>query len=153
MRTITANTFTSLYDNIEDRLRLVINYQDIENRVDFMITRAFAINLIPAAEEFIDNYYKDEIYPENNLTVSSQDNTNNLVSKTDNVNLEFLRTTEELLLELNFSFNKETKQTVLTFKSKNILVGSTFDAQTISQTFKIIKSSIPFIGWGISHNF
>ena len=38
-KTILANTFTPLYDELEDRIRIVVNYQDIQNRIDFVITR------------------------------------------------------------------------------------------------------------------
>ena len=153
MKNITANTFTPLYDELEDRLRLVINYQDVQNRVDLMITRAFTLNLIPAAEEFIDKHYKNAELVEDNVTINFEDSNNQSVSKTDDVNLELLRTQEILLIEVNFAYDDNTKQTLLTFKSKDISTTALFDAHTIAQTFKVIKSSIPFIKWGISHHF
>ncbi|MEA2099207.1 MAG: hypothetical protein U9P72_03660 [Campylobacterota bacterium] len=154
MKNISANTFTPIYDQVEDRLRLVINYQDIQSRVDFMITRSFILNLIPAAEEFIDKHYPDEILL-NDTTVKTNFNVqeNTGVSKTDNTNLELLRTQEELLLEVNFSFDINTKQTVITFSSKNVIAKAVLDSNTMQQTISVIKSSIPYIQWGFSHNF
>lgn len=154
MKNISANTFTPIYDQVEDRLRLVINYQDIQSRVDFMITRSFILNLIPAAEEFIDKHYPDEILL-NDTTVKTNFNVqeNTGVSKTDNTNLELLRTQEELLLEVNFSFDINTKQTVITFSSKNVIAKAVLDSNTMQQTISVIKSSIPYIKWGFSHNF
>lgn len=38
---IEAKTYTCHYIDKEDRLLLTINYQDIEKRIDFWITRAF----------------------------------------------------------------------------------------------------------------
>ncbi len=141
-RIVTANTFTPTYDEVEDRLRLVINYQDMQNRIDLMITRNFVLKLIPTTEEFIGKFYEDE-----NL------DKNESVSQTDSVNLELLRTDEELLLEVNFSFDSNTKQTLVTFNSKNIIVKASFDAGMMRQILSVIKSAIPYIKWGIAHNF
>lgn len=40
---IVGTTFTPLYNPIEDRICLVINYQDPYARADFMITRSFTL--------------------------------------------------------------------------------------------------------------
>ncbi|MDO8454806.1 MAG: hypothetical protein Q7S59_09570 [Sulfurimonas sp.] len=148
-RNIIANTFTPSYDELEDRLRLVINYQDMQNRVDLMITRSFVLNLIPTAEEFIERYYA-HIEPQ---IIQQSENQNQSLSKTDSVNLELLRTSEELLREVSFYFDADTKQTTITFHSKNSAVQTTLDAALLSQIFQVIKSAIPYIKWGISTHF
>ncbi len=148
-KNIIANTFTPSYDELEDRLRLVINYQDMQNRVDFMITRSFVLNLIPTAEEFIERYYT---HLEPHIIQQTQ-NKNEAISKTDNVNLELLRTSEELLTEVTFSFDINTKLTIVTFNSKNSVAQATLDAVLLSQIFQVIKSAIPYIKWGISSHF
>jgi len=154
MKNIIANTFTPIYDQVEDRIRLVINYQDIQNRVDFMITRAFMLNLIPATEEFMYKHYPDEnMVDDFTLTSDKSVNDDTSVSKTDNVNLELLRTSEELLIEVNFSFDINTKQTVITFRSENIIARAAFDVKTMGQTLDVIKSAIPYIKWGFSSSF
>ena len=153
MKNISANTFTPIYDKIEDRLRLVINYQDIQNRVDFMITRSFILNLIPAAEEFIDKYYTDKLLVQNSSREPLQEKKSDGLSQTDGVNLELLRTNEELLLEVNFSFNSNTQQTIVTFSSKHNIAKAVLDATTMQQTFSVIKLAIPNIKWGISYQF
>lgn len=156
-KNILAKTFTPLYDETEDRLRVVINYQDIHSRVDFMITRNFILNLIPTAEEFILKQYGDMSSSPQLMVVPKkeemQSNKNNTLSPTDHVNLELLRTSEELLTEVNFSFNLSTKQTIVTFNSKNIVSKSALDASSLVQIFQVIKSAIPYIKWGISRNF
>jgi len=152
MKNIAAQTFTPIYDQVEDRLRLVINYQDIQNRVDFMITRSFILNLLPAAEEFMDKHYIEDIVAPSVEPSTKQKNDEGL-SQTDGVNLELLRTSEELLLEVNFSFNTSTQQTSITFSSKNIQSVAILDSFMMQQTFKVIKSAIPYLKWGISHQF
>jgi len=148
-RNITAKTFTPIYDSIEDRLRLVINYQDIQNRVDLMITRSFILDLIPSAEEFIAKYYGELDFEVNTQSEIKERST----SKTDNVNLELLRTNEELLQEVNFSYDPNSKHTILTLSSKNIVAKTELDSFMLQQIIQVIKSSIPYIKWGISHYF
>lgn len=152
MKNIAAKTFTPIYDQVEDRLRLVINYQDIQNRVDFMITRNFILNLIPSAEEFMEKHYVEDT-TNSIVEPKTKAQNNEGISQTDGVNLELLRTSEELLLEVNFSFNPNTKQTTITFSSKNIQSLAVLDSSMMQQTFKVIKSAIPFLKWGISHHF
>lgn len=148
-KNITAKTFTPIYDELEDRLRLVVNYQDIYNRVDFMITRNFILNLIPTAEEFMARHYGVV-----DFEATPQLETNDKVmSKTDNVNLELLRTNDDLLLEVNFSFDINSKRTILTLSSKNIVANADLDGFMLSQIFQVIKSAIPYIRWGISYHF
>ncbi len=148
-KNITAKTFTPIYDSIEDRLRLVINYQDIQNRVDLMITRSFILDLIPSAEEFIAKYYGELNFEANTQLEIKERST----SKTDNVNLELFRTSEELLLEVNFSYDPNSKHTVLTLSSKNIVAKTELESFMLQQIIQAIKSAIPYIKWGISHYF
>lgn len=154
-KNIIANTFTPVYDELEDRLRVAINYQDIQNRVDFMITRNFILNLIPSAEEFILKHYNAQPLTQDSLTVSAEANSseNEALSKTDSVNLELYRTDEELLLEVNFSFDTATKNTLLTFSSKNVTAKIALDVLMLQKIIHVIKSAIPFIKWGISRHF
>ncbi|EQB34343.1 hypothetical protein M947_11275 [Sulfurimonas hongkongensis] len=167
-REIVANTFTPTYDELEDRLRFVINYQDIQNRVDFMITRSFIINLISTAEEFIAKHYstadfkktliqhnikKQESQEKLEHTKSQQSQEDRVLLKTDSANLELLRTDEELLLEVKFFFDINSKHTTLTFNSKNITAKADLDGFMLMQVFQVMKSAIPFIKWGISYNF
>jgi len=153
MRKISANTFTPIYDQVEDRIRLVINYQDIQNRVDFMITRSFILNLVPAAEEFMAKHHSEKPLLQNSLKESVQGKQSDGLSQTDGVNLELLRTNEELLLEINFAFDLNTQQTIVTFSSKNTTTKASLDSITMQQTFSVIKSAIPYIKWGISYQF
>ncbi|MDQ1267715.1 MAG: hypothetical protein QG560_358, partial [Campylobacterota bacterium] len=87
---------------------------------------------------------------QSDVGLKSQDKS---VSKTDNINLELLKTDEELLTEVNFSFNVKSKRTVLTFSSKNIVAKADLDAFMLSQIFQVIKSAIPYMRWGISRHF
>ena len=152
-KTITANDFTPIYDTLEDRIRLVLNYQDINNRVDFMITRSFLLNLIPTAEEFIEQSYGTEDVVQEKVAVAHVNEPNKALNQTDTANLELFKKDEELLLEVNFAFNKQKKITKVAFSSKTVVVNAQLNASTIREVFKMIKLAIPRIKWGIAYNF
>jgi hypothetical protein len=155
IKEILAQTFTPQYDEIEDRIRLVVNYQDIENRVDFMITRNFILNLIPTIDEFILNHYSNNLHDEALFTTSNfEKNGENNLSQTDNSNLELLKTEDQLLVKVNLSYDQNSKNTVLSLYSKNhIIAKASVDSNMLQQILKVIKKSIPNFRWGISQHF
>jgi len=59
---------------------------------------------------------------------------------------------DELLIEVKFSFVKKTKSTIVVFESKSTQATARLGADSLKQIFTIIKQSIPFFSWGISHN-
>jgi hypothetical protein len=152
---IVAKTFTPLYDELEDRLRLVVNYDDIKNRVDFMITRSFILNLVPSIDEFILKHYPNDLIIEDNITIQAKSETakSENVSKTDNVNLELLKTDEELLIKVDMSYDQNSKNTLLVLYSKRYSAKALIDGDMFQQVLKVLKSSIPYFKWGISQNF
>ncbi len=161
-RIIQAKTFTPIYDQIEDRLRVVINYEDMQNRVDLMITRSFILNLIPSLDDYIFQYYADTIYCEDddyeesiqeNSEITKNKKSDKNISKTDNTNLNLYRISEELLLKVDLTYNKQSKQTLIVFTSKESIIKSQLDGLLFQQIVKIIKSNIPYIKWGISKYF
>lgn len=154
MKQIIANTFTPTYDVIEDRIRLSINYEDMKNRVDFMITRSFILNLLPTAEEFTLKYYGVEFssYTKNNIEEIKQTEQKAL-SSTDMSNLELFKIQDELLREVNFSIDPKTRDITVKFSSSTTMAIASFDVNMFEQLFSVIKASIPFIKWGVSPNF
>ena len=156
-REVIAINFTPKYDMIEDRIRLSINYNDIQNRVDFMITRAFILKILPHIDEYMLKFYNTELDSPLPSVSKSQSLKEEIplsasTSKTDNTNLELYKTEDELLTTVNFSYIKKTKMSVLKFYSQNYQATAQLDVESLKQVFKVIKSTIPFFSWGISHN-
>lgn len=164
-KSIVANTFTPMYDEIEDRLRLSINYQDVKSRIDFMITRNFVIKLLPALEEYIYKYYPDahdttEKIHTPNTTQTPKEANAELIKKTENLSatdgndFNLYKSEEDLLVKIDFQFDKKTKRTKLIFVSKNEHTAvSIVEAKLLQQIMYTIKSSIPSFSWGISSSF
>jgi hypothetical protein len=156
-REVVALTFTPKYDIVEDRIRLSINYNDIKNRVDFMITRAFILKLLPYLDEYMFKFYNTELTASTNIPELKDVDEKKIpvstsTSKTDNTNLELYKQDDELLITVNFSYIKKTKISILKFQSENSQAVAQLNGESIKQVFMIIKSTIPFFSWGISHN-
>jgi len=164
MTKITIHTLTTAYDDKEDRIRLSINYQQIENRIDLMVTRSFILDLVPSLEEYIQTYYSDslEIAPKiqtkTEPTVSQTRRAHkihkeNTVSKTNMEDLALYRSKEELLITAKLSFNKETKYTYIRFLTQKTEVVLNCDVEILKNILHAIKKPIPLIPWGISKYF
>jgi hypothetical protein len=138
MKKIIADTFTPLYDAIEDRIRLVINYQNIDSRVDLMITRSFILEFLPTMDEFVLN--KDpEVSPSSTTT--------------DNIDLELYKKQDELLTKVDFAFYQQTQQTQLKLYTKDTQIEAPLDKELLKNLLRVIKASVPYINWGISPDF
>ena len=163
---IQINTLTSTYDKLEDRIRLCVNYKDINNRVDFMVTRAFILELIPSLEEYIESYYPNnkKVIIENNKqnikvpvreTPKQANKQNSLpLEKTNMEDLALYKVKDELLVSTKLSFDKEKKYTFIKFISKNKTEASlNCDLTMLENIIYTLKSSIPSLNWGISKHF
>ena len=145
MKEIVAQTFTPLYDEVEDRIRLIINIDDFYTRVDIMITRALILKLVPLLEDFYDkNYVDDEVYQldiENSTEKKSGNSTT--VSKKDG----------QLLQSVNLSFSAKEAITIVKFQTSSIMITANFDKNLFKEFTKVLKNAIPKIGWGIGFSF
>lgn len=151
---ITAKTFTPIYDELEDRVRLVVNYQSLDDRIDFMITRNFMIQLIPTLEEYMEQYYvqllvEDEVIQVEKKTTSTQQT----LSQTDSTDLQLYRTHEELLIKINLSYLSQTEQTLLSLYSATSSSSIQLNGSILQTFIKTVKASIPYSRWGISPYF
>ena len=155
MNKILVNTFTSIYDEIEDRIILVINYEEIHNRVDFMITRSFILKLLPTADEFLmQHYWGKEVQSDTiNLSSPAIDDKKSTLQQTNNVNLELFSKEKELLQEVNFAYIEDKKLTTFSLSSTKTLAVASLEYIMLKQLFDTIKASIPNFAWGISVHF
>jgi len=156
MQNIQIKTLTPTYDKVEDRIRFSINYQDIDNRIDLMITRSLIIQLLPILEEYIYKYYpnltiQDEIVQiKVNDEVVNDDNT----SSTNMEDILLYKSLEDLLVTINLKYDATNQYTQLEFISKDNHKASTIcDVNMLQSIIKSLKSSIPHFSWGIATHF
>jgi hypothetical protein len=139
---IEAKTFTPIYDSVEDRIRLIINYEDMQNRVDMMITRAFIIKLIYLIEDYLaNNFISDD-------TKLQEQTEQNYTTKTKDEYID-LTIQEELLLEVNLTLLEDKKNVLFTLNSKNITTKSILNKDILKLFVENLKKSIPKYDWGI----
>lgn len=159
MKKINAISFTPKYDALEDRIRISINYDDLNNRIDFMMTRSFMLKLFPVVDEYMLKFYGTELSIQSTKSVMapSQKKENIMsitsTSVTDGSNLELYKQQDELLLEVKFSYVKNTTSSVIEFISKESNATARLNSNDLKQVFTIIKSTVPSFSWGISHSF
>lgn len=146
-KTITARTFTPTYDISEDRIRLAINYEDYENRIDLMITRRFALQLIPTLEE-----HSQARTPSSSNTDENDETKKDILHQTDGTNLELLQAETILLEEVNIK-KDEANNIILTMQCKTATVVALLDAKTMQEFCRVLKASVPKVEWGIGYNF
>jgi hypothetical protein len=142
---INAQTFTPMYSQSEDRIRLVINYADYSNRIDLWLTRAFLLKLIPTIEDCIDQY---DINPLNSEV--QQKMAQNAQSKTDAPMLAMTEKEGCLVQSVDITYYPENQQFSLIFKTDKIHVISYLTAPLLRTLLKSIFKAIPKIDWGIS---
>ena len=139
---IHINTFTCIYDELEDRIRLSINYQDPLNRIDFMITRRFVLKLFPVLEE---NYYKFFGMPQNHDEIQKA----NSNTKTDGATFQLIMDKSELLHKVDLKFDEKIKRLTLIFYGKNDTASALLDGDSYKYFLKILQTSVPSYSWGI----
>lgn len=165
-KTIIIQTITPSYDDVEDRIRLSINYQDIDNRIDLMLTRSFLLKLIPVVEEYTYKHYPDEITEDEiqlNTSSYSYDNSSSQnnnpkptkpsnKTETNMEDLQLYQGLEDLLHGISLSYDKSTTNTTFTFSSKNkhkAIISC--NIEILNNIIDSIKKSVPKIAWGIGY--
>ena len=171
---ITINNITPIYDIAEDRIRVSINYQDANNRIDRMLTRSFLLKLLPTIEEFIYKHYpdepiEDEVQVELNYTnepdeadESPSPSTNSPAkpstsapsnrTQTNYEDLELYRNQEDLLVTINLSYSQDSKLTTLNLISKDkYQAGIRCNVDILKTIIDSIKQSVPKLQWGIGY--
>lgn len=160
---IKIQSLTPVYDKVEDRIRLCANYQDIKNRIDFMVTRAFMIDLLFNLDKYLLTYYPNDVITKTiiedtvDTTTSKEDNTKTStrtpkknITKTLNEDIELYRKKEDLLVNLQLKYNKSNQLTTINFTSKaNEQASLVLNALNLQQILWSIKRTIPGL-WSIS---
>jgi hypothetical protein len=154
-RSIHALSFTPKYDELEDRIRLSVNYEDMANRVDFMISRAFVLKLFPVLDEYMTKFYETDLNVQRNFKQEIKENAgkDKTTSVADEANLTLYNQEDELLLDLSFSHLQKTNKTVVKFHSQKTEATEELDYAALKQIFNIIKTTIPFFSCGIAYKF
>lgn len=150
---IQARDFTSTYDATEDRIRVVINYNVYEKRVDLWLTRALFLKLLPMLEEFIEKYeVKTQPKPvskeEKKATFDAA--FQSAQKKTEMSTLAVMEKEPLLLKSVDMSYVGERGEFVLVFKTDTLHAKAVFKPSNARVVMRSIFNAAPHIAWGIS---
>ena len=137
---IQAKTFTCQYIKREDRLLFTINYKDVSSRIDFWITRAFLLKLLP---------YFFEYSAVDTSPITEQKEMPN-ADPTDNSTFLLTQKQPILLDSVDFTQQKNTSIKIV-FKNleKKIYCVAILDKVSLTQLFELITKAAPAIDWGV----
>lgn len=142
---ITALTFTPYYSEIEDRIRLVINYADFLNRVDFWITRAFLLKLAPSWEEYSYRYGSPQMMSSHKASPSLSNS-----SGTDNSTLAVTDKEGVLLEAVDMTYEVSNGMFEIRLRGKEIEAIAVVNEEMMMVLIKTIFNAAPHQQWGIS---
>lgn len=137
---IEAKTYTCHYIEKEDRLLLTINYQDIKKRIDFWITRAFLIKLLPYFFEYV--ALEEEQLIDNVHSINS----------TDNSTFALTQQKPMLLESIDFEpLENQSMKIVLKNLENNIFCVAVLDNNILTSFVELLTKTAPSFNWGITN--
>lgn len=142
---IQALTFTPIYSQSEDRIRLILNYADYANRADLWLTRAFLLKLIPVIEDTLDRYEPVDSDPQVQVQTEKK-----AQSGTDTSTLAVTEKSGELVRTVDITYRPRSKQYEIVFKTDAYHAVSVLSGPLLRTVLKSIFAAIPKIDWGIS---
>jgi len=168
---IQIKNLTFSYNPREDRIFFLINHDDFNNRIDFIVTRKKLIELLNGFDDILINYCDNgklfkELYQNQEPLINTQEpkKNNKLNQKDKNNNLNHNKweknvNTKELILTQNkkpiildaISYTNKDNKLVFKYISNNkVYAVSTMDSVIFQQTLSSMMRIIPFVSWGIS---
>ncbi len=162
---IEAEKFTAWYDSAEDRLRVAINIDSPNARVDFWITRRFFLSLITQIEGLLDTQELgiskseiDSMIEEGHPEPKAEDNTSNediIENKESQKPIETKDTQKSeisvsLLRNMDISVNKRENRVKLKLSSDCCEAEANLTLAAMSAFIKMLILQAPTVEWGIS---
>jgi hypothetical protein len=157
---ININSLTFSYNKREDRIYIVINHEEFDQRIDFAITRSKMIELLSGFDEIlINNCNNGEIFKhiykeqEDIKVVKSsekQASKNTWEKNVTKANANFTKIKKAIILD-SLSYTITNHNINLKFITLNEQVASsTMDLDMFQKTLSSMMRVIPFVAWGIS---
>ncbi len=153
---VVAQKFTFQYNRLEDRLKMLINYDSVTARMDFFITRAMLFRLIPVIEQLLIKCSETSPKPHHefsNLHVNSSLPTATQ-HQTDTTTLELLDTQTALLLEkVDLTWHADVRGVRLLFYANGkaecqAMLSAKHFADVVHGMIRVV----PHTSWGMAPN-
>ncbi len=152
---VLAQKFTFEYSHVEDRLKMLINYDSATERIDFFITRAMLCKLIPVIEKLLIKFAE--------LPVSTQQERKHLhvnsqlppavAHQTDRETLELLQQQIFLLEKVDFTWHAKNRSVTLLFYANGVRqCKAHLNSEHFSLVMQGMMLAVPHTSWGIAPN-
>lgn len=138
---VQTKTLSLMYDPQEDRMKLIINKDDVD-RIEFWITRRFYFSLLFELETFLEQL---QITVPKPAQPKKQKINKKKSSSFDIKSIE----SAYLLKNINIRFIKEKKAFTFLFQSDKIEAESYFVLDQFLNFYNVLKGSFPKGEWGI----
>lgn len=146
MKTRAAKTFTCSYDQKEDRIRLVLNYQEHAERVDFWITRSFLLRLLPLLSKFGSSHNEMSLISDNS---SNDTRVNEQTSIPTDESMMALTQKEPVLLE-RVDFGKNDGVVNIVFSTPDLdKYAAALRSPEVDALADLLIRTAPTYDWGI----
>ncbi len=133
---IIAKKFSAVYNEYEDRLRLIINVT-CPTRYDFWITRKFLIEIVDNLQNYLINF-KEKIKKDSQNTQSS--------NKNEEIKLYPPQNTPSLLESVNIQ--RQNDLFILTLKDKKTTIEATLKLNELKDLLEMLIRPVK-MRWGI----
>ena len=161
---VEAEKFTAWYDAVEDRLRVAVNMDRPEARVDFWITRRLFLSIITQLEDFIDPkgiglekrdidkmIEKGSPSPQSVDTEKKAEEKSRKESEKENKESNTRKDTEVSLLKtMNISWNKKSGKVSLNLISEEYEAEANLDTASMTALLRMLLMQAPAVEWGVS---
>ncbi len=156
---IQAKKFTFQYDRVEDRLKMLVNYDSADSRIDFFITRAMLFRLIPVIEQILikaeTNALKEapKVHRKN-IHVNSKGIRLAPEQKTDTSTMKLLDQKHIFLLsKVDFQFNSKNNSITMILSAQNEpKCSAKLTSENFSQVMNAMIGAVPHTSWGMASN-
>lgn len=146
MKIKAARTFTCSYDQKEDRIRLVLNYQDAMNRMDFWITRSFLLRLLPLLSKFGSTHTQMSLVGNDNIGNTGKSEQTAIPTDED---IMTLTQKEPVLLE-RVDFGRNDRAVNIVFSGSSLeKYAATLRSAEIDALADLLIKTAPTYDWGI----
>ncbi len=154
---VIAEKFTFEYSRVEDRLKMLINYDSATMRRDFFITRAMLFRLIPVIEQIQIKFsaaVAESASSKQHLHVNQHAAPTEIQRQTDRSTLALLKCSETLLLEkVDFTWHHHSKNVTLCFYANGALECKTLlGGERFTAVMQGMIRAVPHTSWGIAPN-
>lgn len=155
IKPIIVQTYQFRYLPLDDRIRMVVNYEDTLNRIDFTFTRKMIIEMIPAIDKHLIQYYSNiskevqELFEKRGIDTSTKQKVptgqNAPTKKTDLKKLEQEKKELVLIKNIGLSFLEDINISRITFYSvdEHIIAVGLLDGEGLKKVTQTIIHNTP----------